>query len=119
MLKLHERHNITLDANMLVAEACKDFDSHGQTCAVYTTLMLGLFDSSDDIDQIPCILQLDVKQTKAVNATIKKIQNAQHWKKLTFGEKLSVIAENIGGAAKYLIREERHGNTSTPGGLAE
>ncbi len=41
---------------------------------------------------------------------------------LTYGEQLRVLAEVYGnwiaGIAKYMIREERHGDTNRPGGLA-
>lgn len=40
---------------------------------------------------------------------------------LTEAEKLRVVnaiaSDWIAGVAKYAIRDERHGNTSTPGGL--
>ncbi len=40
---------------------------------------------------------------------------------LTDGEALAIVNAAlsgwVGGVAKYAIREERHGNTDTPGGL--
>jgi len=45
------------------------------------------------------------------------------WKKhdLTEGEMIKIVSNfsnsHIAGAAKYMIREERHGNSETPGGF--
>lgn len=40
---------------------------------------------------------------------------------LTTGEELRILANlfgsEVGTIAKYIIRQERHGNTDTPGGL--
>lgn len=42
--------------------------------------------------------------------------------KITFAEEIRIVSGELGGwlgsAAKYAIREERHGDTSKPGGLA-
>jgi hypothetical protein len=41
---------------------------------------------------------------------------------LTTGEELSIIGSTlvstVGNVGKYMIREERHGNMDTPGGLS-
>ena len=36
---------------------------------------------------------------------------------LTYGEVVSIVSEILASAAKYMIREERHGDASKPGGL--
>jgi hypothetical protein len=65
------------------------------------------------------------KRERVVNqARIDLSQAILDWAgehKLTDGEYVSVLngvlSDQIGSWAKYKIREERHGNTDTPGGL--
>lgn len=112
-MKLHERHNITLEAKWFISKAACDLDNLEQLCALYAELM---FDDSSVASDEKVMRLVDVD--KATSQVLCKITESSEWKCLTFGERLSVVAELLSTDAKYLIREERHGNTSTPGGLA-
>lgn len=58
---------------------------------------------------------------KAVRDLKEQLCNVIREAELTEGEQLRVCTEVysnwVGGMAKYIIRDERHGNTSKPGGL--
>lgn len=38
---------------------------------------------------------------------------------LTYGEVFRILAALVASSAKYLIREERHGDAETPGGVID
>jgi hypothetical protein len=54
---------------------------------------------------------------KAGKLRIRFLELCDHYS-LTNGERLMLIGSILQGDAKYIIREERHGDASKPGGLA-
>lgn len=46
------------------------------------------------------------------------VTNAMQKHELTYAEAFSILGEQISGLAKFAIRQERHGDTDTPGGEA-
>lgn len=117
-MKLHERHAITLDAERLLTLCTQKFDDFDQLSVVYTAL---LFENMPD-DSITVLARIAGLPKKCMGSTVHDaitlIRESPDWTKLTYGEKLSVIANDMATNAKYLIRTERHGDSSKPGGLA-
>lgn len=117
-MQLHERHAITLDAKRLLSLHTHKFDDFDQLSTVYTFL---LFENLPDtaLGKLMAMAKLHIQcMSIDVQTDITSIRESPDWIKLTYGEKLSVIAEDMATNAKYLIRIERHGDSSKPGGLA-
>jgi hypothetical protein len=70
---------------------------------------------------MPHLHPRELECNKARHDITKAILDAVEKYGLTTAEQLRIVNavsfEWIGGIAKYAIREERHGNTETPGGL--
>lgn len=59
---------------------------------------------------------MTVQQAKQViDSQISDVADEHH---LTYGEIFSILSEIMASHAKYLIREERHGDASIPGDRA-
>lgn len=117
-MQFHKRHAVTLEAKRLLSLNTNKFDDFDQLSVVHTAL---LFENmpDDSITELARIAGLPKKCIDSdVHAAVASISESPDWTKLTYGEKLSVIAEDMATNAKYLIRIERHGDSSKPGGLA-
>lgn len=117
-MQLHERHAVTLEAKRLMSLHTNKLDDFDQLSVVHTAL---LFENmpDDSITELARIAGLPKKcRGSDVQTAVTTIRESPDWIKLTYGEKLSVIAEDMATNAKYLIRMERHGDFSKPGGLA-
>ncbi len=79
--------------------------------------------SDNHLGQLPRIHPRETNCNKARSDITSAILKAVETYELTEAEQLRVVnaacSEWIGGIAKYAIRQERHGNTETPGGWEE